>query len=131
MRHNWNLALSTVLLVACSSGGGADTSVDSDGDGLSDSEEQILGTDPDAEDSDQDGYGDGEEVDGNTDPTDAADHPYTGGWPIADCRDQVEATGNEVGQTAEDFSLADQFGDQVRLHGFCDRAVLLVGAAFW
>ena len=74
---------------------------------------------------------DSAEVDGNTDPLSADDHPYAGGWPIADCRDDITSTGNSEGDIADDFSLLDQFGDQVQLHSFCDRLVLLVGSAFW
>lgn len=43
---------------------------DSDGDGLSDGEERNLGTDPTLADSDGDGYSDGEEVAGGFDPLD-------------------------------------------------------------
>ena len=104
---------------------------DDDDDGLTNSEEEKLGTDPNNEDSDGDGWNDGDEVNGNTDPLDKSDHPYTGGWAIGDCHDEVISTGNEVGQIADDFSLNDQFGDTIRLHSFCDRSVLLVAAAFW
>ncbi len=84
------------------------------------------------EDSDGDGHTDGEEFSGNTDPLDAEDHPYTGGWPIADCRDEITPTGsNEVGDISQDWALMDQFGDTVRLHSFCDRTVLVVSSAFW
>ena len=47
-----------------------DTGPDSDGDGLSDSEEAVLGTDPLNADSDGDGVSDGDEVDAGTDPLD-------------------------------------------------------------
>ena len=118
---------------AGSFGGGGDnqSGQDSDGDGLSDAEEDALGTDPEEEDSDDDGWDDGEEVDGNTDPTDDDDHPYNGGYGIDPCRDDIEATGTDVGAIANNFELVDQYGDTVRLHDFCDRAVLLVSAAFW
>ena len=46
---------------------------DSDGDGLEDGAEVALGTDPTASDTDGDGYTDGEEVDEGTSPTSAAD----------------------------------------------------------
>jgi hypothetical protein len=46
---------------------------DSDGDGLSDDEEEDLGTDPDDADSDDDGIEDGDEVDCGSDPND----PYS------------------------------------------------------
>jgi hypothetical protein len=43
-------------------------SIDSDGDGLMDDEEEILGTDPNNPDSDGDGIIDGDEIDQGTDP---------------------------------------------------------------
>jgi hypothetical protein len=105
--------------------------VDSDGDGLTDAQEAELGTDPQLADSDGDGWDDGEEVDSYTDPTKAADHPYTGGWAIDACRFDLQGTGTQIGDVADDFRLTDQYGDKVRLHDFCDRTVLLVSAAFW
>ena len=56
---------------------------------------------------------------------------YKGGWPIADCADDIKGTGKTAGKIAHDFMQMDQFGDQLRLHHFCDRVVLIVGAAFW
>jgi peroxiredoxin len=120
---------------SATSGGGAatqgDPSADDDGDGLTNGEEASLGSDPNNSDSDGDGYGDGEEVEGNTDPLSAWDHPYQGGWSIADCRYDVLVTGNGVGQSTSNFALTDQFGDTLQLHDFCDRAVILVGSATW
>lgn len=104
---------------------------DSDGDGLSDTEEAGLGTDPNLVDTDGDGYDDLEELDQNTDPLAAVDHPYAGGWAIGDCHASVVSTGNNPGQIAQDFALTDQHGDTVHLHDFCDRAVLLVSSASW
>lgn len=53
--------------------------LDSDEDGLSDEEEEDLGTDPFDADTDGDGFDDGEEVDRGTDPLDDSDYPSTGG----------------------------------------------------
>lgn len=47
----------------------ADSALDSDGDGLLDSQEYVLGTDPRNPDSDFDGVNDGDEVFGGTDPS--------------------------------------------------------------
>ena len=107
------------------------TDSDRDGDGVTDLDEEALGSDPDLADTDGDGWDDGEEVDGNTDPTAAADHPYTGGWAIGACRHDLVPTGTDVGDVVPDFVLVDQFGDSLHLHDFCDREVLLVSAAFW
>ena len=109
--------------------GGISPDYDSDGDGLTDDDEAIRGTDPENPDTDGDGWNDGDESD--TDPTDPKDQPYTGGWPIGSCRDEIVPTGDSVGGVATDFSLDDQYSDAVRLYAFCDRAVLLVSTAGW
>ncbi len=112
-------------------GAGESGSVDSDGDGLTDAEEEELGSDPDNPDSDDDGWTDLEEVEGNTDPTDKSDHPYTGGWAIGDCRNDLDGEGYGVGDIVENVTATDQFGDTLKLHDFCDKEVFLVHAAFW
>ena len=108
-----------------------DAQGDSDGDGLSDGEEDDLGTDPYDDDTDNDGYEDGEEVDANTDPTDSSDHPYSAGWPIDPCRWSISGYGNSVGQITTNFSAPSQTGDTVRVHDFCEQTVLLVSSAMW
>lgn len=49
--------------------------LDSDGDGLTDKQEDILGTDPGWWDTDNDGLGDGEEFHGNTNPYEPGGDP--------------------------------------------------------
>ena len=65
------LGARTADLVDSIAGGGAATSAtaDNDGDGLTNAEEEALGTDPDAVDSDGDGVSDVDEFDHGTDPT--------------------------------------------------------------
>ncbi len=108
-----------------------DGGADPDGDGLSNDEEDELGTDGDEVDSDGDGWSDGEEVADNSDPLDEGDKPYQGGWSKGDCRDDIQATGYDEGDISRDFVLPDQFGDNVSLHDFCDRSVLVIFSAFW
>ena len=57
--------------------------------------------------------------------------PYTGGWDIGTCQSDITPSGTGVGQVVPDFSLTDQFGDSVRLHDFCHKAVLLTEGSFW
>jgi len=106
-------------------------STDADEDGLTLDEETDLGTDPDEADSDGDGTGDGEEVKQSTDPLDDKDFPYEGGWAKGACRSDVEGEGFAEGDVAKNFTMVDQFGEDVSLHDFCDRKVYLVFAAFW
>lgn len=58
-------------------------SPDSDGDGLTDAEEAILGTDPNNADTDGDGVNDGDEIANGTDPN----NPDTDGDGVADGQD--------------------------------------------
>ena len=109
---------------------------DSDGDGLTDGQEtNIHMTDPLVVDSDGDGITDGSEHVVGTNPNDAADFSYPRGWPIDEaCRNNIEGDQGRPyapEQTALNFELPDQDGNIVRLHDFCDQAVLLVSAAFW
>jgi Bacterial TSP3 repeat len=53
------------------------TVIDSDGDGISDEEERLLGTDPFNPDTDGDGFDDWEEIMAGSDPTDPRDTPKT------------------------------------------------------
>lgn len=55
-----------------------------------------------------------------------------GGWKKdVECRDDIEATGDGVGDITSDIELTDQFDETVRLYDFCGRAILLVSGAFW
>jgi peroxiredoxin len=108
-----------------------DPTLDSDGDGVPDVVELEHGGDPFDPDTDGDGWDDGEEIEQNTNPLSASSVPYTGGWAIDDCHDELTGQGNGVGQVASDFTLVDQFGDDLRLHDFCGRAVVLVASAMW
>jgi len=127
----WPIVVCMLSALGC--GDKVDPDLDSDGDGLTDVEEDALGTDPMSSDSDGDEFSDAEEVANGTDPMDFLDHPYYGGWPKGDCANDLIPTGaHQVGAVAEDFALLDQFGnaEKVRLYDFCDQTVLLVSSAF-
>lgn len=106
-----------------------DIPFDTDADGLLDDQEITAGTDPDNPDSDEDSFEDGEEIDAYTDPTDPDDHPYYGGWDIGACRHDLTATGNGVGDVAEQFELVDQYAEILRLHDFCHKEVMIIYGA--
>ncbi len=124
------LCIALLVLGACKKEEPVDTgtydpAADPDEDGLSNLEEDALGTDNRNPDTDGDGFKDGKEVNSNTDPLDADDHPYQGGWEIGRCRDAIHATGDSVGDISEDFVVTDSYGDQIQLYAFCDRVVLV------
>jgi hypothetical protein len=53
------------------------TTVDSDGDDISDADEILLGSNPDNPDTDGDGFWDGDEVETGNDPMDSSSFPQT------------------------------------------------------
>ncbi len=118
------LLLPCLLLVGCAVPT-VDLPFDSDRDGLLDDEEFDFGTDPAIPDSDADGWLDGAETSSFTDPLDPEDHPYAGGWPIGACRHSIDGTGWSDGFVVNNTSHADQYGDIVKIHDFCEGPYLL------
>jgi hypothetical protein len=108
-----------------------DPDSDNDGDGLTASEEEALGTDPNNPDTDGDGWDDGHEHGELFDPTDPDDHPYTGGWGRDACFDDFVPASYQPGDVIDDFALVDQFGDTVHLRDFCGRVIYLLAGAMW
>jgi thiol-disulfide isomerase/thioredoxin len=121
------------LLCACGSKGGvpldsgaadidADPAADADGDGLTNAEEEALGTDPNDVDSDGDGYPDGAEVEAGSDPTDGNSGIYHGEWPFNSDKDALGSpawdTTAEIGAQVPRFTAVDQYGDTVELYDF-------------
>ena len=70
----------------------AEDTTDTDNDGLTDSQEAELGTDPNNPDSDGDGYLDAHENTEGTDPLDAESRIYIGNWPYNPDKDEIPAT---------------------------------------
>lgn len=96
--------------------------VDTDGDGLSDDEEALLGTDPLNPDTDNDGLSDGDEVDLSTDPL----NPDTDGDGIVDSRDPdiVATVVAELGDVA--FATGDPGLRTALLHRLDDIEELII-----
>lgn len=153
-----------VLLVGCVSNEHADpgpppADVDSDGDGVLDSDERAAGLDPNDPDTDDDylddgqelalgtsgfdpdtdadGYLDGDEVLVGTDPLDAGSAIYAGGWPFYRDKDQLLDPGFAgqlaVGGRVPRLVTFDQFGDTVDLYDFAHAGapVVLDLSALW
>jgi len=56
---------------------------------------------------------------------------YEGGWAIDGCKDGVNGTGHSEGDVAMNFTVMDQYGEDIELYAFCERTVLLVSSAEW
>lgn len=81
-------------------------------------------------DEDGDGHSNGDEAAMGSDPVDAGDTPYAGGWVKSACPDDLAVSGDQVGQTPEDFALVDQYGEEWHLHDFCGSTVMLEFSGF-
>lgn len=102
---------------------------DSDGDGLSDSEELDLGTDPTSDDSDGDGYLDQWEVAEGSDPADDSSLIYAGGWPYNPDKDDMPESDSSRARPYElspRFVLQDQYGEEVDLYDFAGQGKYLI-----
>ena len=104
--------------------------VDSDGDGLSDFDEyDSLGTDPTKADSDGDTYLDSWELTEGTDPNDAESRIYKGYWPYQPEKDAgvgPEEASLQVGAPMARVELLDQFGEMVDLYDFSKQGKLTI-----
>lgn len=107
---------------------------DTDGDGRSDSEELTDETDPLDDDTDDDGFLDGEEYTAGTDPNAplSYERTTTGRWP--DLRSYATTTtpeGWDIGDRFKNFTATDQNGNSVELYQFWGNVVLLDFSAGW
>ncbi len=120
---------------------------DEDGDGLSDSREAELGTDPENPDSDDDAWNDGAEVEAGTNPLWGAHHPYEhGDYRLAACPDPPDTSGAgptgttqvkqdgtvyahvvyEPGDLVRNETLVDEWGQSFELWGTCGLTIWIV-----
>ncbi len=110
---------------------------DDDGDGLTNGEEDDLGSDPNEVDSDGDGYSDFDEVETGHDPTDDDDKIYEGGWPYNPNKDEMEDPGwdgrAKEGEVVPRFQSYDHFGDDFDLYDFAGhgKSVIIDISAEW
>jgi len=107
-----------------------DPDLDEDGDGLSQCEEEELGTDPAERDSDGDGFDDDEELECVSDPLDADEVCYACGWQHNDPGD-LGGVGPDEGDTIGNFELWDQCEEEVDLWDFAGEYHILYLTAAW
>ena len=105
------------------------------------------GTDDDGTDDDDDGFTNVEEAEAGTNPDYAYSHPYTGGYNVGFCDTPPEPTGptgtgrNEstgvtwdaydVGDVVENWTMTDQYGEEVDLYSFCGKHIVVAFSAGW
>lgn len=107
-------------------------SADSDEDGVDDATEYEMGLDPNSVDSDGDGYEDSWEIAEGSDPADESSLIYKGGWPYQPDKDSYNAptstaeTDSSLGSALPRFELMDQFGEQVDIYDFAGQGKYIV-----
>ena len=112
------------------------------------SSEDVVGGPND--DPDGDGYTNAEEVGAGTNPNYEYSHPYTGDYRVGFCGTKPNPTGPTKSQTyasddgfrydylsyqqgdvADNFTMRDQYGEEVDLYSFCGKHIMLVVGAGW
>ncbi|WP_291871394.1 gliding motility-associated C-terminal domain-containing protein, partial [Maribacter sp.] len=112
LTHNDQLNISAIDLAGNRGTGIVLISIDSDGDGLSDSEEIALGTDPNNPDTDGDGIQDGQEVLDGTEPLEDCDSNGGSSNETSDC-DNDGLTNSEESILGTDSNNPDSDGDSI------------------
>jgi hypothetical protein len=120
--------------------GGGDDGSDG-GDGGDDGGDDGGNTGDDGGDTGDDGGDTGDDGgdtgdDGGQTEDPPGESPYEGGWDIGNCQDSIQGTASQpgqigVGDVLYDWTLPDQFGDQVRFYDFCHKVIYYVVVAGW
>jgi len=117
-------SLPLVALVGCDA-------PDTDGDLLSDSFEELIGTNPELGDSDGDGFTDGEEYLAYFDPEDRDDFPYAGEYPRGPIPSDLEGEGWGEGDVSNSWDGEDQHAELLDLHKFFGNVVMIDIGSEW
>jgi thiol-disulfide isomerase/thioredoxin len=136
------------FLVGCGTAPDKVSDPDSDGDGLLDSEEAELGTDPTLADSDGDGFSDSEEIDAGYNPTWVYSHAFEeGDYLIGSCPNKPDEesagpTGEGVyststwdayqeGDVMKNLVNTDAYDQETDLYSFCGNYTVVTQSAEW
>ena len=103
----------------------APADLDWDDDGLPNSFEDSIGTDPTNPDTDGDGFDDGTEWNSYFLPSNPNDFPYVGQYPRGPFDEGYLGEGYDPGQLSSTWTHADQFEQELALHRFAGQVVLI------
>ena len=104
---------------------------DSDGDGLTDAFEESIGTLPNNADTDGDGFEDGEEHLNYFYANDSSDFPYAGDYPRGPLPSTISGQSWSEGTVSHNWTLVDQWGEELQLHRFYGNVIVVELAADW
>ena len=104
---------------------------DSDGDGITDAFEESIGTDWTDPDTDNDGFEDGEEHLNYFYANDSSDFPYAGDYPRGPLPSTISGQGWSQGSVSNNWTLVDQWGEELQLHRFYGNVIVVELAADW
>jgi thiol-disulfide isomerase/thioredoxin len=141
------LSLGVLSLIGCDSG---KADIDLNGNDTGEAAGGGGGPGGPDDDDDGDGFTNAEESAAGTNPDYAPSHPYEGGYNVGFCNTPPVATGPSLAQGGEDADgnvfewnvyqngdvvenliLMDQHGEQVEMHSFCEKHIVIAFGAGW
>jgi len=141
-----SLILLTLFSMACQPASDCDDG-DCDGEESASNGNNSNSAPPeDSADDDGDGFTNAEEEAAGTNPNYAYSHPYTGGYNVGFCDTPPDPTGPtgigendrgvtwaayQAGDVVENWTMTDQYGEDVDLYSFCGKTVMVSLSAGW